>query len=71
MVLVECTAKRWGSSIGIVIPRKVIEDQHISENEKILVDVRKKRLGKEFFGILQDWKRPTEDIVKEMRKGWR
>jgi len=66
----ECTAKRWGSSLGIVIPKEVVEREHISENEKIIVDFKKKHLAKEFFGLLRTWKRPTEEIKEEMKHGW-
>ncbi len=40
-----------------------------SENEKKVVEIKKKHLAKEYFGILSDWKRPTAEIKKEMRKG--
>lgn len=67
---VECVAKKWGSSLGIVIPKDIVKKEHISENETIIVEIKKKHLAKEFFGVLADWKRPTKEIKEEMKKGW-
>ncbi|MBI2647542.1 hypothetical protein HYW99_03625 [Candidatus Woesearchaeota archaeon] len=39
-------------------------------NEKITIEVKKRILAKEFFGLLKDWKRPTQEIKDEMRAGW-
>ncbi len=71
MAEVQCVAKRWGSSLGIIIPKEVVEHEHISENEKIVVEIKKKHLAGEFFGVLAGWKRPTQEIKEEMRKGWK
>ena len=68
---VECMPKRWGSSLGIVIPKEIVELEHISENDKIIVEFKKKHLAKEFFGILHGWKRPTKAIKEAMKEGWR
>lgn len=70
MVELEGTVKKWGSSLGIIIPKEIAKGEHITENEKIAVEIKKKHLAKEFFGILPDWKRPTIEIKKEMKKGW-
>jgi len=66
----ECIARKWGSSLGIIIPKKIVENQRINENEKIVITIRKKHSAKEFFGILSDWKKPTNEIKREMKKGW-
>jgi antitoxin component of MazEF toxin-antitoxin module len=70
MAEIECAVKRWGNSLGIVIPKDVADGEHISENERIVVEIKKKHLAKEFFGILAGWKRPTEAIKESMREGW-
>lgn len=70
MTEAECIARKWGNSLGIIIPSNVVESVHITENEKVIVDFRKKHLAKEFFGMLSEWKKPTAEIKKEMKKGW-
>ena len=71
MVEVECAAKKWGSSIGIVIPKDIVDKECIEVDDRITVDIRKGVKAREVFGLLSDWKRPTSEIIKEARKGWR
>lgn len=71
MTTVECVAKRWGSSIGVIIPRDIVEKERIVESDKVVVEIKKRHSAKEFFGLLAGWKRPTDEIKKEMKKGWK
>ena len=68
----EAITRKWGNSIAIVIPSAIVEQQKIKENEKVNIKIeRKKPLKvKEIFGMLKNWKKPTEEIIKEARKGW-
>lgn len=70
MVEIETKTRKWGSSIGVVLPKKIVEEAGIKPNEKIVIEVKRKPLAKEFFGLLKDWKRPTQEIKDEMRAGW-
>lgn len=39
--------------------------------EKLLRKTAERVLkAKEVFGLLKDWKRPTEEIIADARKGW-
>jgi antitoxin component of MazEF toxin-antitoxin module len=67
---IETTAKRWGSSIGVILPKTLVEKEHIKENDKIVISVKKRHYAREFFGLLCNWKRPTNEIKKEMKHGW-
>ena len=71
MLEAECIARKWGNSLGLIIPKEIVEKEHFSENDKVLVVFKKKRLAKEFFGMLHKWDRPTEEIKKEMKEGWK
>ena len=68
----EAITRKWGNSIAIVIPSAIVEQQKIKENEKVSIKIeRKKPLKvKEIFGMLKNWKKPTDEIIKEARKGW-
>lgn len=70
MVEIETKTKKWGSSIGVVLPKALVEDIGIKPNEPIIIDVKKRHKAKEFFGLLKNWKRATQGIKDEMRKGW-
>jgi len=71
MAEVTSVAKRWGNSLGIIIPKDVVEREHINENEEVLVDIKKRHVAREFFGILPGWKRQTQALKDEMRRGWK
>ncbi len=68
---IECVTKKWGSSIGIVIPNDVVKKEHLKPNEKIRIVIKKIPLAKELWGIgiVKD-KRSTQEIKDELRKGW-
>ncbi|MBI2147417.1 AbrB/MazE/SpoVT family DNA-binding domain-containing protein [Candidatus Woesearchaeota archaeon] len=71
MTEAECTTRKWGNSIGVIIPKDIVEEEHIEENEKICITIKKKHKAKEFFGMLAgQWKKPAQQLKDEMRKGW-
>jgi len=69
---IEATTRKWGNSIVVIIPSEIVNKEKIKENERVTFKVEKKKKAKvkDVFGLLKDWKRPTEEIIKEARKGW-
>jgi len=37
---------------------------------RLNITFHKKHQAKEFFGLFSGWKKPTEQIKKEMKNGW-
>ena len=70
MVEIETKTRKWGSSIGVILPKALVDEIGIRPNEKIILEVKKRPLAKEFFGRFPHWKRPTQKIKDEMRAGW-
>lgn len=72
---IETLTRKWGNSIAIIIPAQLAEQEKIKENEKVIIKVEKKKPAKikagALFGFLKDWKRPTEEILKEADEGWK
>ncbi|HLC85362.1 MAG TPA: AbrB/MazE/SpoVT family DNA-binding domain-containing protein [Candidatus Nanoarchaeia archaeon] len=71
MVLVEARAKRWGNSLGVIIPKDIVEQEHIHEDERIdlLLVKDSRRVLKETFGMFKNRiKKPTSQIMAEIRK---
>ena len=63
--------KKWGNSIGVVLPKEVLESEHIKgEHEKLFVLVRKQdKTFSETFGLLKGkLKKPTQQMKDEIRK---
>jgi len=69
---IKTIAKRWGSSLGIVLPKSVVDENKIRENEEIIVDIRKPMIVKEMFGKYPEWKskKTAQELKDEARKGW-
>lgn len=67
--MVTCKTKQWGNSLGIIIPKGVVKELNLKPNEEVFIDINKKGTNvlKELFGTMK-FKRPTEDILKEVRK---
>lgn len=70
MKTVEVVAKKWGSSVGIIIPKDVAEKEKIKEGSKLEIIIRKpvKADMDKIFGSLRGWKKPTDHILKEVDK---
>ena len=79
-----CTAKKWGSSLGVVIPKAIVDERHIKENDKVIVEIKNRLLvkvilldtaeltAKDLFGKFPRIKggKTAQQIKDDMRKGW-
>ncbi len=71
MAEIEAYAKKWGSSLGIIIPKEVVDKEHITPKTKIAIEIKKSHTAREVWGMLQKgWKHTTQDLKNEARKGW-
>lgn len=62
--------KKWGHSLGIVIPAKVVKNEKIHENEIIEVKIKKvENPLKETYGTYK-FNKSTQEIKDELRSGW-
>ncbi len=62
------TTKKWGNSIGLILPANFVKQQHIHPGEELVIEVKKKQnVLKELFGALP-FKKSTEQLLKESRK---
>lgn len=68
---IECVAKKWGSSLGIIIPHDIVQEQNIKPEEKIRVVIKKTPLAEELWelGPLSKTE-STQKIKDELRSGW-
>ncbi len=61
--------KRWGNSLGVVLPKALVEEEDLKEGEEVEIIVRKISDVRELRG-----KYPFEDLQHEkdeMRRGWK
>jgi len=68
---IETIAKRWGSSIGIILPKRVVDSRKIRENDKVIIEIKNKPLAKDFFGRFKGkFKKSTQELKDDARRGW-
>ncbi len=61
--------RKWGSSVGVVFPKELVEKKHLKVNEKVIVEVVREADLKDLFGSLK--RKMTGQEFKDMvRKGW-
>ena len=62
--------RKWGSSLGVVIPKQVVKELKLRENEEVAFEITKKENPlKELFGMGKGKiKESTEEILREARK---
>jgi len=62
--------KRWGSSLGVVIPKSMAQRLGLVENQDILIDIEPKTNAlKELFGFARrKVHKETGKIIQEARK---
>lgn len=66
---IEGTARRWGSSLAIVIPKEIAEKEGINEGDKLHVLLEKHADLSDVFGTLKT--STSGQKFKDLaRKGW-
>ena len=71
MEIIETKVKRWGNSLGIIIPSQTIERNKIKANESIKFIIVKdsKKTFDEMFGILKGRvKKSSQEIKNDLRR---
>ena len=68
---IEATIKRWGNSMGIIIPSILLEQKRLKENDKILVEVVKEADLSDVFGMIKKRKMSGQKAKDMAREGWK
>ena len=67
----EATVRKWGNSLGIILPKELVEQQHLKEEDKIQVLVIKEADLSQFYGSLKGKIKISGQKFKDLaRKGW-
>ncbi|MGV8176373.1 MAG: AbrB/MazE/SpoVT family DNA-binding domain-containing protein [Candidatus Bilamarchaeaceae archaeon] len=68
---VHVRVRRWGNSMGLVLPKDVVEALGVSEGEELILgEVRKGERIQQLFGVARSVKGSAQKLKDEMRKGW-
>ena len=69
MVEVEVQTRKWGNSLGIAIPKKIIEEESLHENQKVIIEIKKVANIKTLFNSMK-FTKSAQQLKDEMREGW-
>lgn len=73
MIELESVVRKWGkSSLALVIPKDIVEKEKLKPNQKLKAIILKNdNVLARTFGTLKNWKKPTEQIMREIdRELW-
>ena len=62
--------RKWGNSLGVRIPKDVVKEMKLRENQEIAIEIKQKEnVLKELFGFAKGKiSKSTEEILKEARR---
>lgn len=68
---VKTLAKKWGNSIGIILPKSVVDLRKIQENDEVIIEIKTQSIMGDLFGKYpRTSKRTAQEIKDEARGGW-
>jgi len=60
--------KKWGNSLGIIIPKEILLNNALKEGEEVLIDIEKNRDLSDVFGTIKNSKLNAQEIKDQIRK---
>ena len=67
---IEVKLKKWGNSMAVIVPNRIIENQNLRENDKIVIEIVKKADLSKIFGIIKKRKMSGQEFKDMVREGW-
>jgi len=69
MMEIKARTKKWGNSIGILIPKEAIRKENIKPDQEVTVLISAKPItkGKDIFGTLK-FKESAEELMRDIDK---
>ena len=69
MIEYETRVKKWGNSLGILLPKDVAGKNRISADQKIRVFISKidqKNAAQKIWGAMPHWEKSSEELEQEV-----
>ena len=67
---VEVVVKKWGNSMGVILPKKLVDEKQLKEDDIILIDVVQEADFSDDVGSLKDIKMSGQKFKDMVRGGW-
>ncbi|MAE13069.1 hypothetical protein CMO92_00750 [Candidatus Woesearchaeota archaeon] len=69
MIATDTKLKAWGNSVGIVLPKKELQEEGLEIDDEVEITIKKKtNVLREVFGTLKGVKRKTDKTTDELLK---
>ncbi len=64
---IEVRVRKWGNSLGIILPKEVASAKELKENDKVLVEIQKPGNARKLFGCISSKMtgQQFKDMVRE------
>lgn len=62
-------AKKWGNSIGVIIPNEVIELENIDVDDELILHIEKKK-NKDRIKLMKEGYIEMQEETKKINKEW-
>ncbi len=66
---IETITRKWGNSLGITLPKEIVEKEHLHENQRIIIEIKTGADMTKLRGLVH-FKKSAQEIKNEMREGW-
>ena len=66
----EVTIKKWGNSMGVLLPKELVEKERLKENQKININIVKEVNLSDIFGMIKNRKMSGQKMKDLARQGW-
>jgi antitoxin component of MazEF toxin-antitoxin module len=63
-------AKKWGNSLGLIVPADVVRGQNIRDGDYIEVQIRRRIRRPDELSGTWTFRRNLRDLIREMEEGW-
>ena len=66
---IKAKTRKWGNSIGVIIPKEIIRQQNIKPDQEVTILVSSKPIttGRDIWGTFK-FKKSTEQLMREVDK---
>ena len=67
---IEVKVKKWGNSMGVILPKILVERENLEEADTITIEIVKEGNISSSFGAIKKKKLSGQKFKDMVRKGW-
>ena len=66
----EVILKKWGNSLGVILPKSLLKEKKLKEEDVIVIEIVKIPDLKKLFGSWKGEKMSSQELKNIAREGW-